>query len=147
MLTSPPGGSKLIALYDGHCRFCTREAKRLAAIGGDHVDARSFQDEGVLDAFPGLTHEACMDRLHVVAPDGQVFTGAEGIARVVATVPVVGYVAFGYYMPGIRQLAEWGYDQVAKNRYRLFGRTEEACDLGGTCHLHEKTGGKTQKTS
>ena len=136
MHTTPPGGTKLIALYDGSCRFCTREAKRLARIGGGHVESRSFQEAGALDAFPGVSHDACMQRLHVIAPDGRVFAGAEAVARIVATVPVVGYVAFGYYVPGLRQVSEWAYGLVAKNRYKLFGRTDEPCDDGGTCHLH-----------
>jgi predicted DCC family thiol-disulfide oxidoreductase YuxK len=134
MRTAPPGGTKLIALYDGACRFCAREAKRLARLGGDRLETRSFQAPGALDAFPGLTHDACMKRLHVVAPDGAVFTGAEAFARIVATVPIVGALAYGYYVPGVRQLSEWAYDRFAKNRYR-FGKTDEACD-GGTCHLH-----------
>jgi predicted DCC family thiol-disulfide oxidoreductase YuxK len=132
--TAPPGGTKLIALYDGACRFCTREARRIARIGGDRVETRSFQEPGALDPFPGLTYDECMKRLYVVAPDGRVWGGAEAVARIAATVPVVGYAAFGFYVPGVRQLAEWAYARFAKSRY-AFGKTGEACD-GGTCHLH-----------
>jgi predicted DCC family thiol-disulfide oxidoreductase YuxK len=134
MRTTAPGGTKLIALYDGACRICTREAERLARLGRDRVETRSFQEPGALEPFPGLTHDECMKRLHVVAPDGKVFTGAEAVARIVATLPVVGALAYGYYVPGVRQLSERAYDRVAKNRYR-FGRADEACE-GGTCHLH-----------
>ncbi len=76
-----------------------------------------------------------MVRMHVVRPDGRVFAGAEAVMRAIARVPVLGWPAFVYYVPGIRQLAELVYRYVAKNRYRLFGRVE-SCD-GGTCHLHQ----------
>ena len=134
--TTAPGGQRWIVLYDGLCRFCTAQAKRLVRlVGNRRVESVSFQDEGVLARFPGVTHEACMLRMHIVRPDGRVFAGAESVARAVTLVPVVGWFAFFYYVPGVRQLAELAYRYVAKNRYRLFGRVEE-CD-GGTCHLHE----------
>jgi len=144
MQTTAPGGSRLIALYDGQCRICTREAKRLARLARkETVETRSFQDEGALDAFPGITHEAAMKRIHVVSPDGRVFPGAEGVARLATRIPIVGALAWLYYVPGLRQLAELGYRLVAKYRYR-FGvvgpkggrRPEDKCDTG-TCHLHE----------
>jgi predicted DCC family thiol-disulfide oxidoreductase YuxK len=133
--TTPPGGEKLIALYDGSCRFCTQQAKRLARFAGDaKVETRSFQDDGVLAAFPGVPYEACMKRMHVVAPDGRVYAGMESVVRVLLTLPVIGLLAYLYYIPGVRQLSELGYRIVARNRYRLAGKT--ACEPGGTCHLH-----------
>jgi predicted DCC family thiol-disulfide oxidoreductase YuxK len=134
MNTTAPGGTRLIALYDGHCRMCTREARRLARIAGrEAVDARSFQEDGALDPFPGVTHSACMKALHVIAPDGAVYAGAEAVARLAARAPLWGWLAFGYYLPGVRFLAERAYAWVAKNRYRW---NKDACDPGGTCHLH-----------
>jgi len=135
LTTTPPGGERLVILFDGHCKFCTRSAKRLARWFKASVVARSFQDEGVLDAMPGVSYDACMKRMHVVTPAGRVFAGAEAVTRVLARTPVVGFLFFLYYVPGVRQLSELAYDLVAKYRYRLFGKTE-ACDPGGTCHLH-----------
>ncbi len=102
-------------------------------MGKSRVELVSFQEEGVLARFPGLTYDACMERMHVVRPDGRVFAAAEAVARAVVLLPVVGWLGFLYYVPGVRQLAELGYRVVAKNRYRIAGREE--CD-GGTCHLH-----------
>jgi predicted DCC family thiol-disulfide oxidoreductase YuxK len=133
MKTTAPGGSSLIALYDGDCRICTREARRLARLARPgSVETRSFQEDGVLDAFPGITHDAAMKRIHVVTPAGAVYAGAEAIARVAMRVPIVGWMAWVYYVPGVRQLAEIAYRLVAKYRYR-FGKSE--CERG-TCKLH-----------
>jgi predicted DCC family thiol-disulfide oxidoreductase YuxK len=127
--------SPMIVLFDGSCRFCTRSAHSLRRTFGSRLVLKNFQEQGALDPYPSVTHEAAMKRMHVVLPDGRVFGGAEAFARIVAeSVPVIGWVAYVYYVPGIRQLADWTYDFVARNRYRLMGKTE-ACD-GGTCHLH-----------
>ena len=122
-------------LYDGDCRFCTRSAHTIQRrFGRARVTLRNFQEPGVLEAHPSITHEAAMKKMHLVLDDGRVFAGAEAFARIVATVPVLGWLAWLYYVPGIRQLADLGYALIAKYRYRLFGRTAQ-CD-GGTCHLH-----------
>jgi predicted DCC family thiol-disulfide oxidoreductase YuxK len=134
--TAPPGGTRPIALYDGHCRFCTRQVKTLQRIvGRDRLETRSFQDDGVLATFPGIPYDAAMARMHIVTPDGRVYAGAEAAARAIARIPWVGWLAYVYYVPGLRQLAELTYRWIAKNRYRLMGRTSE-CDPNGTCHLH-----------
>ena len=131
--TAPPGGRAWIALYDSHCRICTAGAERLARWGAPgSVELRSFQEPGVLDAFPGVTFEECMKRIVVVSPDGRLFAGAEGIARVAMTIRVLGVLAYAYYLPGIKQLAELVYRTIANNRYRLGGRT--SCD--GACAIH-----------
>jgi predicted DCC family thiol-disulfide oxidoreductase YuxK len=128
--TLPP----ITVLFDGSCRFCTRSAHSLKRSFGSKVVLKNFQDPGALDPYPSITHEAAMKRMHAVMPDGRVYAGAEAFARIVATTPVVGWAAFAYYIPGVRQLADYGYDAIAHRRYRIAGRTE-ACD-GGTCHLH-----------
>ncbi len=130
MATAP-----VILLYDGGCRFCVRSAEGLARrFGPGRLEIRDFQKKGVLAAFPGVSYEAAMKRMHVVFPDGTIYAGAEGIARVFATTRFVGWLAYLYYVPGIRQLVDLGYASFAKHRYRVLGRTEE-CE-GGTCHLH-----------
>ena len=122
-------------LFDGHCRFCTGSAKTLARIiGPGHVKTSSFQDDGVLDSYPGIAHAEAMKRLYVVAPDGRFYGGAAAVARLVRTFRLIGWLAYLYYVPGIKQLADVLYALVAKYRYKLFGKTEQ-CD-GGACHLH-----------
>lgn len=125
----------MTVLFDGDCRFCTRSARALQRLfGRTRVAAENFQDPLTLARYPAVTREAAMTKMHVVLADGRVFAGAEAFARVVASVPFVGWLAFLYYVPGSRQLAELAYRLVARNRYRLFGKAE-ACE--GSCHLHQ----------
>jgi predicted DCC family thiol-disulfide oxidoreductase YuxK len=66
-----------------------------------------------------------------------VFSGFEAAARAVATRRPLGLIAFGYYLPGVRQICDGIYAAIAANRYRLMGKkiAAGACE-GGTCALH-----------
>src|SRR5258707_3254483 len=120
--TTAPG--KFVVLYDGHCRFCTGQVRNLVALARPGaVEALSFQDAGVLDRFPGLTHNACMQAMHLVAPDGRVYRGFEAAVRAVLTRPLLGFFAYLYYLPGIRQLLDRLYSFIAARRYRILGTT------------------------
>jgi len=132
--TTPP--ARPTVLFDGHCRFCaaqTRNLTRLMPAGA--ADLVSFQTEGVLDRFPGVTHAACMEAMHLVLPDGRVFAGFEAAVRAVA-LSLPGRVAYLYYVPGLRLLCDAAYALIAANRYRLMGKSTECTD--GTCQLHLK---------
>jgi predicted DCC family thiol-disulfide oxidoreductase YuxK len=125
----------MTVLYDGACRFCTSSAQSLRRwMGTDRVALADFQAPGVLEGYPSISRDACIKRMHVVMPNGRIFAGAEAFARMLATLRWVGWAAWVYYVPGLRQLANVTYDIIARNRYRLFGRTED-CEEG-KCRLH-----------
>ncbi len=127
-------GASATLLYDGHCRLCRAGAARLLrwARPGS-VELADFQAAGVLERFPGLSHAACMQAVHLVRPDGRALRGAEAVAGVLLTRPALCAWAWLYYLPGLRTLVDAGYGWVARNRYRWFGRP--ACDDQG-CALH-----------
>ena len=125
-------------LYDGDCVFCQRQSRtleRLAAPGS--VERLDFHAPGVLERFPGVTYERCMRELVLVAPDGRAFGGMEGVARALATRPILGAAARLYYLPGLRQLLDTAYRVIARYRYLLMGRRVAAGECeGGSCALH-----------
>ncbi len=132
--TSPP--PRPVVLYDGHCRFCVAQMRRLARLLPDGAyDALDFQEPGVLERFPGLTHDEAMRALQFVAADGRVYPGLEGVSRALALRPL-GKLALAYYAPGLRQLGDAIYAAIARRRYRLAAAD---CD-GGTCALHAPPG-------
>ena len=121
-------------LFDGHCRLCTRGSRRLLRLARPgSVELLDFQEPGVLQRFPGLGHEDCMREVKLVNGEGRVFGGAEAVARVIATRGVLGAWAYLYYVLGLRQVADFLYAWVARNRYRFMGRSECASDA---CALH-----------
>jgi predicted DCC family thiol-disulfide oxidoreductase YuxK len=135
LVTRPPEGGVPVALYDGHCRLCTRYGLSLVRRSGGRVVARSFHDPGVLESFPGLTPDECMRELKVVDARGRVRGGAEAVVYVMGRgSPLLRVLLSPYFLPGLRGLIDRLYAWVARNRYRLFGRTEECGDEA--CAVH-----------
>lgn len=133
-ITTPPGG--YVILYDGLCRFCTRQSRRLLSLARPGmVEVVNFQETSVLNRFPGISHDACMKAMHLVEPNGRVSKGPEAIVRVIATRPIFRWIPVIYYLPGLRQLWNWLYAFVAAHRYQFWGKLDSACDQG-TCSLH-----------
>lgn len=129
-------------IYDGNCRFCTAGAARLARSFRGNVDLVDYQQPSALARFPSVTFEACERAMHLVDPRGRVYRGAEAVARAIAERGVLWKWALIYSVPGVRQLAEWMYALVARNRYRIAGRSDpcDAC-AKGACPLPAKPRG------
>jgi predicted DCC family thiol-disulfide oxidoreductase YuxK len=132
--TTGPG--RYLFLYDGFCSFCASQKDRLVRLGeAGAVEARDFQHDGVLDAFPGLTYDDAMREMLLITPDGRVFGGAEAIARTLCTRRVLAIVVCLYFLPGLRQLFDAVYRALAARRYRLFAAQPGGCE-NGVCSLH-----------
>jgi predicted DCC family thiol-disulfide oxidoreductase YuxK len=132
-----PDASRAVVLFDGNCRFCTAQARRLTRRFPKTLVAENFQDAAVLGRYEarGVTYERCMKEMQLVAPGGRVYGGAEAVARIlIRAVPVLGLGAFFYYVPGVRQITNALYRMVAKYRYRIAAKKEPCKD--GTCSLH-----------
>jgi protein-S-isoprenylcysteine O-methyltransferase Ste14/predicted DCC family thiol-disulfide oxidoreductase YuxK len=136
--TTPPG--RYVVLYDGWCKFCIRGVQKLLRLARPGVlEKVNFQEPGVLEQFPGVTHEACMRQMYLITPAGAVFGGFEAAVQAVVTRRVIGWVAYAYYLPGLRLLLDGLYALLAANRYRLMGKAVAAGECeGGTCALHSR---------
>lgn len=134
MYTTPPG--KHVVLYDGRCRFCVSQVRKLLALAKPGVvEALDFQDPEVLARFPGVTYHDCMQAVRLIRPDGRVITGFEAAVQAVATRRVLKPLAYLYYLPGLRQLCDGVYRRIAARRYDLMGKTD--C-VAGACALHDR---------
>jgi len=127
--TSPPGHD--VILFDGHCRLCREAAKHFERLLGSRgSELRSFREEGVLEAFPGIPLERCEQKMQLVQADGRVFEGAEAVVRALGR-RWFGKLLFVYYVPGLRQVADGLYGVIARHRFRIAGRncSDSACAL------------------
>ena len=118
-------------VYDGRCRFCVREAGRLARWAGGRVRLESFREPGVLERH-GLEAAACEAAIHLVEPDGRVTSGAAAVARTLRLRPLLAPLGWLHEVPVMRALLDAGYRVVSRNRFRLGG---EVC-ADDTCRLH-----------
>jgi len=124
----------MIVFYDGLCGFCDRTVQfilqrdrhdrfRFAALQGDLATQtlpRHGKDPSELHTVylmlgSGTEHEQVLQKSDAAVQIGKVIGGMPG---------------FWMTLVGIlpRSIRDWGYDRVARSRYRLFGKLD-ACRI------------------
>lgn len=116
MRTSAPGHD--VILYDGACQLCRHAAGRLAKSLPPETYTSSFRDSGALTRFPGLDAARCESALQLVREDGTVFAGVEAVVQSLRG-RWYGPLLRGYYLPGVRAIADAAYRAVARRRFHL----------------------------
>jgi predicted DCC family thiol-disulfide oxidoreductase YuxK len=124
-----------VVIYDGQCRICTGQIRRLARWDGPgRLAYLSLHDPLVVQRYPDLTHEALMRDMYLIDRCGRRHRGAAAVRYMTRRLPRLWWLAPLLHFPGTLPLWQWLYRQVANRRYR-FGRVE-SCD-DGTCKLHQ----------
>ena len=118
-------------LYDGTCRFCVAQAKRLERLGRGRVKIESAYAPGVRARFPMVPQEGVLGEIKLVDADGRLLGGAAAIARTLEHGGgPLGLAAKLYRVWPVRVVADAGYKVIAWNRYRLRGKCEDgSCDI------------------
>lgn len=125
-----------IVIYDGHCRFCTNQVRKLARWDGrGRLAFLSLHDDRAKELCPDLTHEQMMEQMFVVTRDGRRYGGAAAFRYLTRRLPRLWALAPAMHLPFSLPAWQWAYRQVAKRRYR-WGKVEE-CD-SGACQVHFK---------
>jgi predicted DCC family thiol-disulfide oxidoreductase YuxK len=130
---------KLKLLYDGQCPFCRREVQWLQR--RDRHGALAIEDISVPDfdaARYGLTQTEVMGVMHGVLSDGRI------VRKIAAFREAYRLVGLGWLLaptswPGLRWIADRGYEWFARNRVRIgrwFGGP--ACEAGSCGVQHSK---------
>jgi predicted DCC family thiol-disulfide oxidoreductase YuxK len=109
--------SRLEVVYDGTCAFCTVQARRLATHLGGGVDLVPSSSPHV--AADGVLASKAIDALIVRDEAGNVWVGADAVARLLRASPRLALLGRAMVLPGIRQAAHLGYRVVARVRHRL----------------------------
>jgi predicted DCC family thiol-disulfide oxidoreductase YuxK len=127
-----------VVIYDGHCKFCTAQVRRLAKWdrSGKRLAFLSLHDPSVGNRYPDLTYDKLMEEMYVVDQDGKRYAGAAAFRYLTTRLPRLYPLAPLMHLPFTLLIWRWGYRQVAKHRY-LAGKTADACD-DGSCAVHFK---------
>jgi Uncharacterized protein conserved in bacteria len=141
--------SSLIALYDGQCNLCLATMDKLRKLDSQEpvewVSIQAYQ-RGEYRALPALTNvpaEQLMAQMHVIDSSGRLYSGSEGVMRLLRNVRSLRWIGAIGEWPGFRGISRLIYKLVARNRYRLFGKNDSCAD--GVCSLPQsktKGGGK-----
>jgi len=128
-----------VVIFDGDCRFCLRQVRRLQRWdGGARLAFVSLHDPFVREHYPELTHEQLMKEMYVVDHQGNRLGGAVAFRYLARRLPRLWMLAPFLYIPYSLPIWKLGYRLVAAHRYRISGRTQDsACD-NGSCDLHFK---------
>ena len=124
-----------VVIYDGHCRFCTSQIRRLA--GWDKQQKLAFvslHDPFVAEHYPDLSHDEMMKQMYIVDQRGNRYGGAAALRYLSRRLPRLWPLALALHIPFSLPIWGWLYKQVAKRRYKLAGKT---CD-DGACDIHFK---------
>lgn len=123
-------------LYDGQCRFCVGQIGTLRRLNrGGRLEFVSLHDDRVPREFPELSRDMLMEQMYVVAPSGTAYGGAEAIRYLSRRLPLLWPLAPLLHLPGSLPLWQAGYRFVARNRYRIAGRS---C-TDGSCSIHGRS--------
>lgn len=123
-----------VILFDGQCRFCRGQVERLARWDrAGRLSFLSLHDPRTAQRYPDLTHEQLMAHMYLIDRQGNRYRGAEAIRYLSRKMPRLWPLAPVLHLPGSLPLWQWGYDQVARRRYR-WGKVSD-CD-GGSCDIH-----------
>jgi predicted DCC family thiol-disulfide oxidoreductase YuxK len=116
-------------LYDGTCRFCLAQANRLRRFTGGRVAFENSYAPGVPERFPMLppfSLEHKLGEMKFVDTDGQLHGGAAAVSgALIAAGGPLGWLAYSYRFPPIRIVADWGYKQISRRRYKIAGQCDE----------------------
>lgn len=136
-LPSPADRPKAdVVIFDGHCRMCTGQIRRLARWDwGGRLAYLSLHDAEVARRWPDLTHDALMEEMYLIDRRGHRHPGALAVRYLSRRLPTLWWLAPILHLPGTLRLWQWLYRQIAQRRYR-FGQVA-ACD-DGACRLHIK---------
>jgi predicted DCC family thiol-disulfide oxidoreductase YuxK len=123
-----------IVIYDGHCRICTSQVRKLPRWDCQgRLAYLSLHDPEVASRWPDLSHERLMREMVIIDADGSRHWGAEAIRYLSRRLRRLWWASPLLHFPGSMYLWRPLYNWIARNRYRIRG--EEACDEG-TCTLH-----------
>ncbi len=108
-----------VLIYDDECSLCCGCMRwlKLHAIGNDAFEFFPCQSKKRMSLFPGLNEKACLEELHLVLPDGQIFTGDKSLPEILIRLKNFRRLAVLFRIPVIRLFSYAVYRLIANNRY------------------------------
>ena len=122
-----------VVIFDGQCNFCKSQIRTLQRFNccGNRLTYISLHDPRVSEKYPDLTHEMMMEQMYVVDRTGIHHGGSDAVRYLTRRLPTLWLAAPLLHLPGTARLWRWLYQQVAKRRYKLAGKScdDDACSV------------------
>lgn len=104
-------------VFDGECNFCAVWIRRWRHLTGERLDYLPFQDDSISARFPEVPRTQLEMAVHLIQPDGSVYSGAEAAFRALAHNPREEWLLDWYaHSPVFARVSEKIYRFVAHHR-------------------------------
>lgn len=119
---------KRIVLFDGDCNFCDSSVQFIIKRDpAAHFLFTSLQSDKGVELVKQYNIPADVDSL-VLIENGKAFTKSSAALRIAKKLDGLWHLFFLFILVP-RKIRDGVYDYVAKNRYKWFGKKEDACML------------------
>lgn len=109
-----------VLLYDGDCGFCRDAVEQLRRWDTHRaLEYVPSKDRARLHWLPPLSKAALDRAMHLVLPDGHVYSGARALVALLPLLPAGRLLALPFRLPGAEALADRLYAWIAARRHRL----------------------------
>ena len=123
-----------VVIYDGNCRFCCRQVKRLARWDKrGRLAFLSLHSPEIEERFPDLSHDELMEQMYLVDRRGKRYAGAAAFRYLTRKLRRLWALAPFLHIPFTLPLWQWVYRRIAKRRYQL--GESNSCD-SESCNVH-----------
>ena len=119
---------KRVVLFDGECNFCDSSVQFIIKRDpAGHFLFTSLQSEKGMELTKQYAIPATVDSLVLIA-NGKAFTKSSAALHIAKKLDGLWHLLFLFILVP-RKVRDVVYDYVAMNRYKWFGKKEDACML------------------
>lgn len=127
-----------LVIFDGHCTFCIGQVRNLEKWDlNNRLAFASLHEPYVKENVHGLSHDDLMKQMYLIDKSGRQLPGAAAIRAMTLRLPRLYVLAPIMHIPFTLPIWQWGYQLVAKRRYKISQKKGNGCD-SGSCDLHFK---------
>lgn len=127
MTELPPSETRPLFIFDHVCVLCSGGVSFIMK-HDKHAQIAFTPAQGELGSALCRQHGIDWDETYVFLRDGRAFTKSTGYFEVAKVLGGMWKLALVFAIIP-RPFRDWVYDLIARNRYRWFGKTAEACAL------------------
>jgi predicted DCC family thiol-disulfide oxidoreductase YuxK len=114
-----------VILYDPECPLCLRFKQGLSFLDKNLTFISAREDE-VYEKFPELDRRACLEKIHMINPDGSILSGPEVVDYLVKTLPGVSKLAWLLDNDQGKKVKDFFYQKVEELR-ELSTKKDQGC--------------------
>ena len=115
-----------VVLYDPECPLCLRFKQGLEFLD-KNLNFISARDEEIYSAFPELSRQECLEKVHLITEDQKILKGTEVVDYLAGRLPGVSKLAWLLETDQGQKIKDYFYQKVEELR-ELSKKNSEDCN-------------------